>query len=264
MLKREWSRSRFWLCHFLHNRHERVRIDWRPEADLAPALRRPVLTFLRRAFPGQPDGGRWLIAQALRHCLGDPAYVQSLRLFTKEEAQLHDLMDRLRARYGDPRPSSGTLHAAAVRARRVLGLRFELSALLTGELLNIAVLKLVEPAVSDPTLHDVFRQALADRQGHAAFHAERLTLEFADFHFLRRNLRRLRLRLGFGLMLAAVVVRYGRLIRAAGGSRRAFATASWHNFQATLERMVPYHREALLAALLHQDQRPYDKPMPVI
>ena len=262
MLKREWSRSRFWLCHFMHNRHERITIAWRPRTPLAPALHRPVLGFLRSAAPAGHGG--WLIAQALAHCPGDPAYVQALRLFAKEEAQLHGLIDRLRAQQGDTRPATRPVYAALVRLRRSLGLRFELSALLLEELLDLAVFQLIHDAAADPTLRSACRQVLSDRRAHAAFHAERLTLEFADFNFLRRNLRRLRLRLFFALLLALVALRHGALIRAAGGNRLSFALTSWRAFQAILERVVPYHREALLAALLHQDQRPYDQPAPVL
>jgi hypothetical protein len=261
MLDREWSRSRFWLSYFLHSRHEHGAIDWRSATCEAVPPAAPVIRFLNSALPGQMDDGRWLIAQALRHCPSDPAYIQALRLFTKEEARLRTVMGRLAARAGLARSGRPVLERAMASGRRVLGLRFELSMLLQDELVDVSVFALVrDAAADDPVLAAACRQAVACRQAHAAFHAERLTVEFADFNFIRRNLRRWRLRLGFALKLGLTMARYRGLIRAAGQSPATFVRAAWSAFAIVLGRLVPYRREAQLAALLHQTQRPYDQP----
>src|ERR1043165_1424984 len=85
MRPREWSRSRFWLCHFLHNRHERPRIDGSKAIDLEAPLRGPVARWLANDAAQPPVCGARLVVQAARHYHADPAFVQSLRLLVKEQ-----------------------------------------------------------------------------------------------------------------------------------------------------------------------------------
>ena len=63
-------------------------------------------------------------------------------------------------------------------------------------------------------------------------------------------MRRLRLRVMWGAALLYTTACHGRLIRAVGMSRRRFVMVAYRRFGSLLERIVPYRRDALLAALL--------------
>ena len=100
MRNQEWSRSQFWLCHFLNSRHARVPVSWdqpRPASE-SPEV---VTDFLRRRRIQGAEDGRRLIEMTLANCSNDPAYVQSMRLLVKEGFHLEHLTQRLLKRLPD-------------------------------------------------------------------------------------------------------------------------------------------------------------------
>ncbi len=135
--------------------------------------------------------------------------------------------------------------------RRKLGARFELSVHLMRLIVLAEQCRHVVRTSHDDDLINICRQVRGDLAGHIAFLSERLTLEYADFNFIRRNLRRVRLR---GMLLAAVAV-----LPPVAGSRMNTTIVAARRFESILERMVPYRRDALLNALGHQRKRPYDQ-----
>ncbi|MCE9591929.1 MAG: hypothetical protein K8S99_15575 [Planctomycetes bacterium] len=262
MAASEWSRSRYWLCHFLNSRHERGRIDWSSPAPTAPP-----------EAPGDSQSIRHLAGDILAGCVGtaalavrvaqrypeDPAFVQSVRLMVKERMYHANLMGRVRERLQTGSRSTTGPRGWVASMAALPGVRFELSLLLLADLLDTAVLRRVETTVGDPAVRQAVQTVLRERRGHALFNAERLTLELAELNFVRRNLRRLRLRMMFATGLAWTVARSGRLLGACGVGRRAFAAEAWRGFSDVLERIVPYRRDALLSALMSQREHPYDK-----
>ncbi len=271
MRRLEWSRSRYWLCHFLHSRHVRLRIDWADGQRLDEASRAVTLGWLRRQQEHLGADRSWLLAATASAWPGTPdhALLQCLRLMIKEQQHLAGLHARAVGRYPTPGSWRG-LHLArrwadlTLPMRRWLGPRFELSILLLTSLIDLSMARLmtVSPQEKSGTLdagiQGVCAQSLRDRQSHAAFMAERLTQEFADFNFVRRNLRRWRLRGMFAMLLAWVVLTQARLIGERGLSQREFVIRSWNSFEGVLERMVPYRRDSLLATLGAQEDEPYE------
>jgi hypothetical protein len=142
---------------------------------------------------------------------------------------------------------------------RLPGPRFELSVMMLSDLIDAEFYRLLRGSIHDAATATAAQSVHEDKLAHAAFHCERLTMELADLNFLRRNLRRLRLRGMFAAALALTLYHRGRLIRAAGSTRVAFAKTVWQNFRGVLESVVPYRREALLNALLSQREKPYAK-----
>ncbi len=257
-----WSRSRYWLCHFLHNRHVRVRTT-SLICQNQTASDRVIQQWLDRFADRANHTSPWLVDAALATHPNDPAFVQCLRLWIKEDQALAKL-----ARHLLQQGSTDTQASAQVfglipslpQMRRKLGLRFEVSILLLGNVLEVASLKHLRVKADAPALRRGIEQLLHDRQQHIAFASEWLTREFADFNFLRRNLRRLRLRVLFALMLADYLLHHGSTLQQLGLSRWFILRQTWRSFAQLLENMVPYHRDALLAQLLAQRQHPYDQP----
>ena len=142
----------------------------------------------------------------------------------------------------------------------MLSQRFVISLMLLRSLLDLMFLMLVEPACHDRAVCGACSTIAIEKQAHIMFTSERLTLLYADFNFIRRNVRRLRLRIMWGALLLHSVYRHGRLIRAAGSTRWRFVITGFKRFARLLEQMAPYRREMLLAALRHQRQDPYGKP----
>lgn len=259
MLDREWPRSRYWLIHFLQNRHERVRIAWPSDGELAAAVRQPVADWLAWMAQVNAASRQRLIEWARCRCASDPAYPQAIRLFVKEEQHHGDLVRRYLELRGLSAAPVGGLRAAARAVLRPLGLRFELSVLLLSEILCLAMNRAIIERVSDPTLKDLLTQIIHDHECHLTFHRERLTTEFADFNFVRRNLRRWRLRGMFAAAVHGAAAYHRGLLAALEIPRRSFIASCWADFRGELEKMVPYHRETLLAVLTNQRDQPYER-----
>ena len=260
-----WSRSRFWLCHFLHNRHIRLRAEALPSLKQPERMDQAILTWLQRFAARAQRMPTWLIESALHSHADDPAFVQCLRLWIKEEHYLSKLATQMQ------RPTLLLPGSAVVsgrmrfipplpRLRHHLGLRFEVSILLLGHVIELVSLRHLHAQAQDATLRSSLEQMWRDRQQHVAFASEWLAREFADFNFFRRNLRRLRLRMLFALMLSDYLRHQGATLRTLGLSRGQVFRESWTSFAHLMENMVPYHRDALLHLLLSQREHPYDQP----
>lgn len=263
MIDREWPRSRFWLCHFLYSRHERPAITWDAPTDSpnqATELDRTAADFLAWQIRIDEAGRKKLIEQAAEQCANDPAYIQSLRLFVREEQHHQAIAQRWLATQPSTPPQTDAVRSALRTATRPLGIRFELSLLLIGELVTLTLNRMLCEKVTDPTLAGVLGQIIADHELHIAFHSERLTAEFADFNFLRRNLRRWRLRGMHASLVKGVAWRHRSLLKMLDVSANSFREAATDNFETVLSRMVPYRRAALLEALGQQREQRYEKP----
>jgi len=262
MQDREWSRSRYWLCHFLQNRHERATIQWNaPAGDCDARADAAVAHWLRWIGETNGPARQRLIHWAVNDCASDPAYVQSMRLFVREEEHHTATIARYLTQRQLSAPAGGLTRAAVRAMIKPLGLRFELSILLLSEIAVVQMNRLLLAKTQDQTLRGLLTQMIHDHQCHLAFHSERLTTEFADFNFLRRNLRRLRLRAMFALAVRGITSYHRPLLRTLNITPRAFAAQCFTGFAAVLERMVPYRRETLIARLLEQREQPYAKAL---
>jgi len=269
----EWPRSRFWLCHFLHNRHERAPIHWglvqatdtarednHQQRSISPRLTFPIANWLAWSTQTHMHSRQQLIKWAVEQCPEDPAYIQSLRLFVREEEHHAEIINRwlkLNNLQGQP---AGGKRAVARRLVSPLGLRFELSLLLLTEIASRCMNLFITDQINDATLKGVLAQISHDQRCHVTFHSERLTTEFADFNFVRRNLRRLRMRGMTGSLLAGIAVRHRPILEALNISTTKYISTCWQQFNQVLENMVPYRREQLMAILMQHRDNPYDQP----
>ena len=260
MLSEEWSRSRYWLCHFLHNRHERESVDWESPVIVADPMQTALSQWLSESDACLIDQRNWLIETAADKLSNDPAMVQSLRLFVKEELYheelRHEALNRLGATV-KPRASKKAAKRIWIALRRHLGVRFELSVILLRQVVSITNWRLISAATDDQAILKVSEEVLRDKVAHVSFLTEKLTTEFAEFNFIRRNIRRLRLRMMCATAIACGAVFQGKLLAASGVSRWQFARQCWLRFEKLLETMVPYQRDQLAEELTRQREEPY-------
>ncbi len=258
----EWSRSRYWLCHFLYNRHVRSPIAWDAAVTDVVVTDPAVGAWLNRLAAAQAVTAPWLINQAIAQWSGDPAYIQSLRLLLREQRFHGDLLDKLMTRAGIPRKPYDPTQDLFIKAGRTLGARYTLSAMLLSDLIDVAMLEQLETASTDPVVRAVCQAILREKRQHIVFHTERLTMAFADFNFVRRNLRRLRLRTMYTAKLGRLLYHDHACMTAMNARPHVFVRDCWRRMMAVIEEVVPYRRDALMAALLSQDQQPYADPRP--
>lgn len=254
----EWSRSRYWFCHFLQSRHTRPKVRWQSPLNLDHKLMPPAaLHGLTHRLAAPQAGMADVINTAQRRFKHDPAFVQSLRLLAKERVFHHDLLVQLQDRH-----QPQTLLPAMRQARKeitasLLGMRYFLASLLLDDVIDLGLLKIAQLHWTDEAAQGVCQTLLRDKAAHAVFLAERLTMEYADFNFARRNLRRLRLRGLFFVHLRRMLRQDHAILAQAGVTPRAFARDSWKRFNQVLETVVPYRRESLMKSLVVQREKPY-------
>lgn len=198
-----------------------------------------------------------VIATAQRRFFHDPAFVQSLRLLAKERQFHHDLLMQLQERHQPQAVLPAMLQARKEMTASLLGMRYFLASLLLDDVLDLGLLRLVQKHWTDEAAQGVCQTLLRDKTAHAVFLAERLTTEYADFNFVRRNLRRVRLRGLFYIHVRRMLRHDTALLTQAGMTPRDFAKQSWQQFSVVLETMVPYRRESLMKMLKVQREKPY-------
>ena len=266
----EWARSRYWLIYFLNNRHQRAAIDWQNQSDVR-SDREVLRLWLKGEARREIGRHQIMVWQAIRECGADPAFIQALRLLGKEQHHHLQLLNELRTRSMPPLQRLATPGSSWSLSRH-LGLRFGFACNLIDDLLELQVLATVHAMIGDPPSRAAIEQMIHDRRAHVAFVSERLTMGYADFNFVRRNLRRARLRIMFGALLLLTLARFLAVVSGSGrvgaGEISAknrmqvvsqFLVTGWREFQRQLEAMVPYRRDMLLARLMAQQQRPYDE-----
>lgn len=260
----EWTRSRYWLCHFLHNRHERRKLVFpAPEIAQTPPPLQHWLAQQRLAATDHRHR-QWMLSLAANSLGHDPAFIQSLRLLVREE-QYHDqvLAKWLGAAAPGPGPSPAPISApmqAWHALRRTLGLRFELSILWMLGLVRLCLLQRSTQHAPQHLHREAAAQLIHDQQEHLHFIEEWLAMEFADFNFIRRNLRRLRLQLMLIALTFLLPLQHPKLLASLGWSLRDWTLVMWGQYLTRVERLVPYRRDALLKLMLNQREHPYDTP----
>lgn len=258
MNEQEWSRSRFWLCYFLDNRHRRAKRQWSTASFASKDQLRPILhRYVSLVRSADLQARQWMIDEAARTLTHDPALVQSLRLLIKEQ-QYHDRELSVLLVGSDQSGQSTDLPHRVYRAvRRRLGLRYEMARLLISLIVQYEWLSALRENWPDFGTTALCTQLQHDMQGHIAFLRERLTHEFAEFNFARRNLRRWRLRGLFTLRVSRMTWHARASLRELGLSPRVLAHRSLDHFEQVLRQMVPYHRGELVRQLQGQQSEPF-------
>jgi hypothetical protein len=146
----------------------------------------------------------------------------TLALFVREEQVHAALLDRLVERYGGRRQARHWTHFLFQKMRHAGGLEFEITVLVTAELVGNAYYRLLERYTTDPVLRQSCAIILADEADHAAFHRDHLRARLSTRLPLEQALFAARLQ---GLLLAAgwlAWLDHGSCLSALGIARLAF------------------------------------------
>lgn len=256
-MQAEWARSRYWLCHFLTSRHRRPRVSSSTidASDVGESTLQALTHWLAKTARFQADDHRALVRRAEKSLAHDPAFVQSLRLVAREREHHARLAGRTLEQLGvSPRPTRA--HIAPLDV--CLSVRFRLQ---TDLLRLICESELLDALREAPGLSTAIRDRLAliatERQNHQAFVGEWLTAQFAEFNTVRRNLRRLRLRVMFAAVLVESTIANRRVLRVSGQPAWRFLPRTWSRFKQWMAWLAPYRRDELLGALLRQREDPF-------
>lgn len=222
-----------WVAHFERNAVHHRRVDAARDVSAACALpaelKDPLIASVRRFQLGESGDGAQLLRKAA--AAGDAEYLSAARLFVGEEqrhaALLMQLLDYLDAQPIE-RHWSDTVFVAL---RRALGLRTELMVLTIAEVIALSYYATLENRCPDAFVEAIASSILADERAHVEFHAQRIAAGFAASGRATRRLARLAWWLIMLATGAAVAIDHGPLLRALGGTRRAFVGSVLADFR---------------------------------
>lgn len=169
-----------WVNHFKKNGKNRPEPEW----DAPMTLTGRPLAFLRRSIQqfqlGDGGGPAYLIAWNRENYLAAPEIRQLVDLWFKEEREhsrlLGDMLRRLKAEEIKGHWSFSLFCGV----RKLLGVQFELYALLGTEIVSHVYYKMLRKHGPDIALRQMCQLIIRDEAGHIAFHRSRLAVEAAN------------------------------------------------------------------------------------
>ena len=215
--------STAWLDHFKRNRQHRTEPDWhRPTPFPAPVAAR-LARSLAHFQLGESGEGATLLADARQVWADDPDYVAALVLFVAEEQEHARLLEQQVVRLGGTLVTTHWTHRWFRRARRALGVRFEIQTLLVAEIIGTAYYRLLR-STGDAVLRQMCEIMLRDEAPHLRFHADRVVIEQLRWSKLWRALWTVQFRCLLRAAVTAAWIDHRPALRAIGIDRRLFTT----------------------------------------
>jgi hypothetical protein len=182
--------SRFWKDHFAENaKHQRV--DWSVKPVLTVADKRSILYSLKAWQLGETSDGSHLLRATDKHAalIGDPDYVDAVKLFIKEEQKHGSNLGRYIDLIGEERTKKDW-GDTLFRKVRYLNTSMELwtIAVIIVESAAQVFYQCLHDATDCPLLRSICADILVDEAHHIKFQNERLAIIFGNKHFYHRVL----------------------------------------------------------------------------
>lgn len=227
-----------WIAYFRRNRDRRPEPFWQAPMVLPPEAVPALVCSLEQFQLGDGGGPACLIAwDAQRFCDSGPRMREVVDLWFAEEREHSRLLAAAVARFGGRCIHSHWSFTAFCLARRLLGVRFELTVLLLTETVSTVYYRLLRRHGRDLALRQMCRLILRDEAGHIAFHRDRM----ADAG------RRGRARHGWlwaarhralGLAAATMLwVNHGHTLRILGATTAEFYGGVWADLTRFIRRL---------------------------
>lgn len=172
--------STFWEQHFRHNLTIQ-RVDWNQDPQLTDEQREATLYSLKAWQLGETSDGRHLLAAARKYAarIGDPEYVDAVRLFIREEQKHGSNLGRYIDRIGEQRKTKDW-GDTIFRKVRYFNRSMELwtIAVIIVESAAQVFYKALHDATGCPLLRSICDDILIDEAHHIKFQNERLWMIF--------------------------------------------------------------------------------------
>jgi hypothetical protein len=209
-----------WLKYFQHNRDNRLPIPWEQRLNPGPKLRKALIASLQRFQIG--ESGEGLTLQRHVAATGDADYIETIKLFIKEENEHARLMAEILKRLDAPLLESHWSDNAFIALRHVFGLEEELLVLLIPEMIAQRYFRALRDGTKEPIIRAVCEQIMHDEDGHVAFHVSYLQDALAKLPLWRRALLRIGWRVLFRGACAVVMYDHYSVLRAVDVSPAKF------------------------------------------
>jgi (E)-4-hydroxy-3-methyl-but-2-enyl pyrophosphate reductase len=219
-----------WITYFGANAAGRRPVPWDQGPGVTPDELAAIAGSLRGWQLGETSDGAHLLAAARHYAaaVGDPAFVDAVRLFIAEEQRHGADLGRFLDLAGVGRATSDW-GDTLFRAARYFVPRMEVwvTPVVMVETLALVYYNAIRRATGSPVLRRVCEQVLADEVPHIRFQCERLAVLHRDRPRALRAATMCAHRVLFTAITLAVWAGHRRAIRAGGYSFRRFWRAAW-------------------------------------
>ena len=210
----------YWKNHFETNRSHFDDIDWDIRDGLLETEKKLITASLQQFQKGEHSEGKHLFAFA--KTLGNPVYVDCIRLFICEEQKHAMVLGRFMDKEQIPKISKHWLDNIFRWLRKLSGLENTLIVLLTAEIISKIFYKALANATMSELLKKLCKQILIDEDQHIAFQAYTLSILYARKGRIRRFFSRAWNQV---LMLGTIIIvwtQHYRVLKAGGFSFMSF------------------------------------------
>lgn len=168
----------YWTEHFRRNALNRPEPDWNAPIHLRGQALRKLVKSLQQFQLGDGGGPAYLIAWNHEHLLdSDKNFRALVDLWFAEEKEHSRLLGGALRRFQAPEIRDHWSFSLFCGVRRILGVRFELAALLLTEIVSHVYYKMLRKHVDDEAVKSMCALIIRDEAGHIAFHRARLAAE---------------------------------------------------------------------------------------
>lgn len=235
-----------WIAYFSRNAEDSLSVPWESGHGATPEELAEIVPSLRGWQIGETSDGRHLLAAAKNYsaALGDPAFLDAVKLFIAEEQRHGEALGRFLDLAG-VRRATWDLGDFLFRLFRYSFPRMEVWATVVVMVESHAMIyyAAIRRATRSPVLRCICDQILRDEVPHLYFQCERLAIlqhrRPCAMLWLTRQVHRF---LFAGITLA-VWVGHRRALRAGGLTFRRFWRNAWYRFNWVQKRSTPsaYH-----------------------
>ncbi|MCI0703010.1 MAG: ferritin-like domain-containing protein [Planctomycetia bacterium] len=236
-----WT-SEQWLAYFRHNAANLMLVPWESGAGVTPTELGEIVDSLKAWQLGETSDGRRLIRTAEKHAtrIGDPKFVDVIRLFIAEEQRHGEELGKFLDAAGVPR-AKRDLGDSLFRVFRHFLMRMEVWATIVVIIEVHAMLyyAAIRRATGSALLRRICEQILHDEVPHIRFQCERLAIIHQRRNRVFRWMTAAAHRVLFVGITMAVWVGHRRALRAGGFSFRRFWGSAWAQMRKAWRAMNP-------------------------
>ena len=236
-----WTSAQ-WVAYFRANRQNLLEVPWEAGASVSREELAKIVDSLRAWQLGETSDGSRLMRAAKKHAerIGDPGFVEAIRLFIAEEQRHGEELGKFLDAAGVPR-AKRNLGDSLFRVFRHFLMQMEVWATIVVIIEVHAMLyyAAIRRATSSAVLRCICRQILRDEVPHIRFQCERLAIlhhrRKRVFRWLTAGLHRI----SFVGITLAIWVAHRRALRAGGFTFRRFWRKAWRQMAAAWRMMDP-------------------------
>ena len=179
----------YWKDYFVSNSSHFADINWNEHNHLTKKERELITSSLQQFQKGEQSEGKHLFSFA--KTFPDPLYLETIRLFIREEQKHAFVLGNFMDKEGIPRIKQHWVDDVFRRLRKLADLENTITVLITAEIIAKVYYKALKNATNSILLKNLCDQILKDEDQHIAFQSYTMNIFYGEKGKVRRFLGRL-------------------------------------------------------------------------